>query len=151
MQAASLREVIGCVTNSRLVAEGGPAGEGSKQTFMLELISAKLSGTSQALTVRGEGPKMQDETNARYKTGNPLSDAVSYISDATYALLPSEFAHKLGELEKSLWSAVRGIADKELGWIDERVEGGDRLRNEWKESCRRADTQQATEPIQPES
>jgi len=111
---------------------------------MLELISAKETGASQALTVRGEGPKMQDETNARYNTGNPLGDAVKYISEATYALLPTQVAHKLGELEKDLWSAVRGFAEKELGWIDERVEGGDRLRNEWKSACRTADAPPAT-------
>jgi hypothetical protein len=111
---------------------------------MLELISAKRTGASQALTVRGEGPNMQDETNVRYNSGNPLSDAVKYISEATYALLPSEIAHKLGDLEKNLWSAVRGFADQELGWIDERVEGGDRLRNEWKSACRREETPPAT-------
>ncbi|MDX6612331.1 MAG: hypothetical protein QOD75_1517 [Blastocatellia bacterium] len=87
---------------------------------------------------------MQDETNARYNSGNPLGDAVKYISEATYALLPTQFAHKLGELEKDLWSAVRGFAEKELGWIDERVEGGDRLRNEWKSACRTADAPPAT-------
>jgi hypothetical protein len=111
---------------------------------MLELISAKPTGASQALTVRGEGPKMQDETNARSNSGNPLLDAVKYINEATYALLPPDFAHKLGELEKGLWSAVRGFAEKELGWIDERVEGGDRMRNEWKSACRTADTPPAT-------
>lgn len=89
---------------------------------------------------------MQDETNARYNSGNPLGDAVRYISEATYALLPSEVAHKLGDLEKNLWSAVRGFAEQELGWIDERVEGGDRLRNEWKNACRRETTQADTGP-----
>jgi len=89
---------------------------------------------------------MQDETNARYNSGNPLGDAFRYINDATYALLPTEVAHKLGDLEKGLWSAVRGFAEKELGWIDERVEGGDRLRNEWKSACRKEDSPPATGP-----
>lgn len=87
---------------------------------------------------------MQDETNTRYNSGNPLSDAVKYISEATYALLPADAARKLGELEKDLWSAVRGFAEKELGWINERVEGGDRLRNQWKSACGTTDAPPAT-------
>ena len=89
---------------------------------------------------------MQEETNTRPNNGNPLGDAVRYISEATYALLPTEIAHKLGELEKDLWGAIRGFADKELGWIDERVEGGDRMRNEWKKACRKEEPQPATGP-----
>ena len=85
---------------------------------------------------------MQDE---RYKTGNPLCDAVKYINDATYAVLPTDIAHKLGDLEKSLWSAVRTFAEKELGWIDERVEGSDRLRQEWRESCKREEAAPTSE------
>ena len=88
---------------------------------------------------------MQDEKDARYNTGDPLCDAVRYINDATYAVLPTEVAHKLGDLEKSLWSAVRGFAEKELGWIDERVESGDRLRQEWRESCKREEAAPASE------
>lgn len=89
---------------------------------------------------------MQEETNTRSNSGNPLGDAVKYISEATYALLPTDIAHKLGELEKGLWSAVRGFADSELGSIDERVEGGDRMREEWKRSCKREEAQPATGP-----
>jgi hypothetical protein len=88
---------------------------------------------------------MLDEKDARYNTGNPLCDAVKYINDATYAVLPTEVAHKLGDLEKSLWSSVRGFAEKELGWIDERVESSDRLRQEWRESCKREEPGPATE------
>src|SRR6266516_1431199 len=113
---------------------------------MLELISAKPTGQTEELArVRGEDPNMQDEKDARYNTGDPLCDAVRYINDAAYAVLPTEVAHKLGDLEKSLWSAVRGFAEKELGWIDERVESSDRMRQEWRESCKREETGPASE------
>ncbi|HEY0005975.1 MAG TPA: hypothetical protein VGB17_14430 [Pyrinomonadaceae bacterium] len=79
---------------------------------------------------------MPDATKSRYDTGNPLCDAVRYINDATYAVLPRDVAHRLGELEKNFWSGVRCFVDKELNWIDERLEGSDRLREEWREAAR---------------
>ena len=88
---------------------------------------------------------MQDEKEVRYNPCNSLLDAIKYVNDATYAVLPTEVAHKLGDLEKSLWSSVRGFAEKELGWIDERVESSDRLRQEWRESCKRAESAPASE------
>ena len=113
---------------------------------MLDLMSAKPTGASKALTVRGEVSDMHEETNTGNDFTKPLLDAIKYINEATYALLPPDLAHKLGDLEKSLWSGVRGLAEKELGWIDERVEGGDRLRNEWKNACRKEDAPPATGP-----
>jgi hypothetical protein len=112
---------------------------------MLELVSAKKIGTERALAVRGEGSNMQEEKDPRYNTGDPLCDAFRYINDATYAVLPADIAHKIGDFEKSLWSAVRTFAEKELGWIDEHVENSDRLREEWKQSCQREETGPASE------
>ena len=80
---------------------------------------------------------MPETTSSRYDTGNPLCDAVRYINDATYAVLPRDVAHALGELEKNFWSCVRAFADKELGWIDERLKGSDRLREDWRECARK--------------
>lgn len=89
---------------------------------------------------------MQEEKDPRYNTGNPVCDAFRYINDATYAVLPADIAHKIGDFEKSLWSAVRTFAEKELGWIDEHVENSDRLREDWKKSCQREEPGPASEP-----
>jgi hypothetical protein len=66
-----------------------------------------------------------------------LFDGLRYIGDASYAILPRDVAHSLGDLKKSFLSNVRSAIDKEVEWIDERVVGGDRLREEWRQKCTR--------------
>ncbi len=61
-----------------------------------------------------------------------VKGALRYFSEASYAILPEDVAHRLARLEKDFWGGVRGLVDKELEWIDERVAGGDRLREEWR-------------------
>jgi hypothetical protein len=72
---------------------------------------------------------------------NVVKDALRYLGDASYAILPEDVAHRLAELKKSFFGGVRCLIDKELEWIDERVTGGDRLREEWH---RRHHSQQKT-------
>ena len=83
---------------------------------------------------------MQETNESRYATGNVICDAVRYINDATYAVLPKDVAHSLGELEKNFWGGVRWLVDKQLKWIDERVEGSDRLREEWQRGTARPES-----------
>ena len=63
-------------------------------------------------------------------------DGLRQIGDVSYAILPKDMAHALGDLKKAVLSQVRCVVDWELGWIDERVAGGDKLREEWREKCR---------------
>lgn len=63
---------------------------------------------------------------------NAVKDALRYLGEASYAILPEDIAHRLAEVERAFWGGVRGLVDKELKWIDERLEGGDRLREEWR-------------------
>ncbi|MGI9105831.1 MAG: hypothetical protein ACR2G4_06245 [Pyrinomonadaceae bacterium] len=73
-----------------------------------------------------------DNTNeARYRTGDTLGDALRFLCDASYAVLPRDVAYKVGEFEKNFWGGVRWFADKKVSWIDEALSGGDRLREEW--------------------
>ena len=74
-----------------------------------------------------------------------LFDGLRYIGDVSYAVLPRDVAHSLGDLKKSFWSNVRLAIDKEVEWIDERVTGGDRLREEWRQKCRREKEAGATD------
>ena len=80
---------------------------------------------------------MQGTNEPRYSTGNVMCDAVRYINDAAYAVLPRDVAHGLAECEKNFWSGVRWLVDKQLEWIDDRVAASDRLREEWRSSAQR--------------
>jgi hypothetical protein len=66
-----------------------------------------------------------------------VCDGLRQIGDVSYAILPKDLAHTLGDVKKALLSQVRCLVDWETKWIDERVAGGDRLREEWREKCRR--------------
>ena len=72
-----------------------------------------------------------DNNDPRYKTGNPVCDALRFLCDASFAVLPRDAAHKLGEFEKNFWGGVRWFADKNVSWVDESLAAGDRLREEW--------------------
>jgi hypothetical protein len=82
---------------------------------------------------------MPETNESEYSTVNVIKDALRYLGDASYAILPPDVAHRLAELKKSFWGGVRYLVDKELEWIDARVAGGDRLRDEWHE--RRAENE----------
>jgi hypothetical protein len=45
---------------------------------------------------------MADTNDSRYKTGNPICDAVRFLCDASFAVLPRDAARQLGEFEKNL-------------------------------------------------
>lgn len=73
-----------------------------------------------------------------------VCDGLRQIGDFSYAILPKDVAHSLGDLKKALLSQFRCFVDWEVGWIDERVAGGDRLREEWREKCRQRTEADAT-------
>jgi hypothetical protein len=73
-------------------------------------------------------------------------DALRYIGDASYAILPSDVAHDLGNLKKKFLTNVCSLIEKDIEWIDARVAGGDRLREEWKRSCNREPASPSAEP-----
>ncbi len=78
---------------------------------------------------------------------NAVYDALRYLGDVSYAILPPNVAHELGDLNKKFLSNVRSLIEKDIEWIDARVAGGDRLREEWKRACNRDQSDQAGEPV----
>jgi hypothetical protein len=74
---------------------------------------------------------MSEVNESRYQTGDAVCDALRFLSDASYAILPRDVAYKIAEFEKNILGGVRWIADKKMNWIDEALRGGDRLREEW--------------------
>jgi len=77
---------------------------------------------------------------------NAVCDALRYLGDASYAILPPNVAHDLGDLKKKFLSNVLSLIEKDIEWIDARVAGGDRLREEWKRACDSEQSEQAGEP-----
>ncbi len=80
---------------------------------------------------------MQEGRSRVQDAAAAVCDGLKQIEDFSYAIMPKELAHAVGDLKKAVLSQIRGAVDWELGWIDERVAGGDRLRDEWQEKCRR--------------
>jgi hypothetical protein len=78
---------------------------------------------------------------------NAVCDVLKYIGDVSYAVLPQDMAHSLGEFKKSFLTNLRELIDKDIEWIDARVEGGDRMREEWKRSCATDKTAEAADPV----
>lgn len=90
---------------------------------------------------------MEETNDPVGKATNAVCDALRYLGDASYAILPQDIAHNLGELKKSFLANVRSLIDKDIDWIDARVAGGDRLREEWKNACPHESTADAPDPV----
>lgn len=89
----------------------------------------------------------ESTSNTESNVVNELCDALRYLGDASYAILPKDIAHNLGDLKKSFLSTIRTLIDKDIEWVEARVSGGDRLREEWQEKCNRAKAEGAPEPV----
>lgn len=85
---------------------------------------------------------------------DPIKSAVSdicaalrYLGDVSYAVLPARVAHDLGDLKKSFLTELKTLIDKDIEWIDARVAGGDRLREEWRHACHQDQAGEAEQPV----
>ncbi len=90
---------------------------------------------------------MQETTESGGSVVNELCDALRYLGDASYAILPKDVAHSLGDLKKSFLNTVRTLIDKDIEWVDARVAGGDRVREEWQQKWNRDKSEGAPDPI----
>jgi hypothetical protein len=79
---------------------------------------------------------MQEHRDPVRNAVDAVCDGLRQIGDFSYAIMPKDMAHALGDFKKAVLSQVRCVVDWELGWIDDRVAGGDKLREEWREKCR---------------
>jgi hypothetical protein len=89
---------------------------------------------------------MQEARTCASDVANAICDGLRQIGDFSYAILPKDLAHAVGDLNKALLSTVRSAVDREMEWIDERVAGGDRLRDEWREKCRQTTVDTTSQP-----
>ena len=59
------------------------------------------------------------------------------IGDCSYAILPKDIAHSVAGLKKALLTQITTALQWDMEWIDDRVAGGDKLRDKWREKCDR--------------
>lgn len=78
---------------------------------------------------------MEDTRDPVRKVAEAVCDGLRQIGDFSYAILPRDIAHSLGDLKKAFLGQVRNVVDMEVDWINDRVAGGDKLRDEWREKC----------------
>ena len=90
---------------------------------------------------------MADTNDPRYKTGNPVCDALRFLCDASFAVLPRDCAQQLGEFEKNFWGGLRWFAEKSVTRIDESLDAADRLREEWRRRSATPPTTEGPEPL----
>jgi hypothetical protein len=64
-----------------------------------------------------------------------IRDGLRQIGDFSYAIMPRDLAHAVGDLKKACLTQIRSALDWEIQWIDDRVAGGDRMREEWRAKC----------------
>ena len=62
-------------------------------------------------------------------------DGLRQIGDFSYAILPRDIAHGLADLKKAVLKELTTAMQWQMEWIDNRVAGGDKLREEWKAKC----------------
>jgi hypothetical protein len=76
---------------------------------------------------------LEERNESAYGTGNPVCDTLRFLCDASYAVLPEDVAHRVGEMKKNMLGGLRWLIDKKIEWVDARVAGGDRLRRDWRQ------------------
>ena len=87
---------------------------------------------------------MQEARNCAYEVADAVCESFRQIGDYYYAIMPRDLAHAVGDLEKAVLGSIRKVVDWEIGWIDERVAGGDKIRDEWRERCQQQTSADAT-------
>lgn len=65
------------------------------------------------------------------------------IGDCSYAILPKDIAHTVAGLNKAVLGQLTNALRWQMDWIDDRVAGGDKMREEWREKCRQRTSQAA--------
>jgi hypothetical protein len=90
---------------------------------------------------------MEEARDPVHSVADAICDGLKRLGDISYAILPADIAHSLGDFKKSVLSNIRDCIDKDIEWINERVAGGDRLREEWREKCRKQGGETPPEPV----
>jgi hypothetical protein len=79
---------------------------------------------------------MQENRDPIRDVTGAVLDCLRQVGDCSYAVLPKDIAHSLAGLKKAVLTQLTTALQWEMEWIDDRVAGGDKLREEWREKCR---------------
>ena len=91
---------------------------------------------------------MEETRDSAQCPSDAIWDGLKRLGDISYAIFPPDVAHALGDLKKAVLTNIRGCIDWEIEWINDRVAGGDQLREEWRERCRQPrSTEPPPEPV----
>ncbi len=85
----------------------------------------------------------QEARDCANDVADAIRDGLRQIGDISYAIMPRDIAHAVGDFKKAFIWSIRRTLDSEIEWVNDRVAGGDKLREEWRERCRRAQTDTA--------
>jgi len=80
---------------------------------------------------------MQEGRDPIRDAAEAVCDGFRQIGDISYAILPKNMAHSLADFKKAVLTELTTAFQWQMEWIDNRVAGGDKLREEWREKCRR--------------
>ncbi len=80
---------------------------------------------------------MQQGRDPIRDVADAVCDGFRQIGDCSYAILPKNLAHALADLKKSVLTELTTAFQWQMEWIDNRVAGGDKLREKWRERCER--------------
>jgi hypothetical protein len=78
---------------------------------------------------------MQENRDPIRDCANAVLGGLRQIGDCSYAILPKDIAHSLAGLKKAVLTQLTTALQWEMEWIDDRVAGGDKLRDKWREKC----------------
>jgi hypothetical protein len=87
---------------------------------------------------------MQQSRDPIRDAAGAVCDGLRQVGDFSYAIMPKEIAHKLADFKKALLTELTTALQWEMEWIDNRVAGGDKLREKWRERCERQTSADAT-------
>ena len=86
---------------------------------------------------------MQEGRDPIRDVADAVLGGLRQIGDCSYAIMPKDIAHSLAGFKKAVLVQLTTALQLEMEWIDNRVAGGDKLREEWRERCERRTSQAA--------
>ena len=78
---------------------------------------------------------MEDARDPIKDCATAVRDGLRQIGDCSYAIMPKDIAHSLASFKKAVLVQLTTALQWEMEWIDDRVAGGDKLRDKWLEKC----------------
>ena len=86
---------------------------------------------------------MQEGRDPIRDVADAVLGGLRQIGDCSYAIMPKDIAHSVAGFKKAVLVQLTTALQLEMEWIDNRVAGGDKLREEWRERCERRTSQAA--------